>query len=294
MRSEELLNNFKEAREKLNNYISDSTSQEIIAFKEISLYEPNFISAIHGFYTSVSWLYVHYYETGKFAVRFLIDNTKKIDSLKYEYCTNHVNLIHSFRTFLQHNLNLKNPNDLIKKDNCLIWIENQITTPWPSDEKQWETLLRKLYNETTETLNILHMTCLNESQNPNFFKVWKNRLERHVEPFEYDELVEIIAKDIGLDNIDPVKVREKNYDKWNDKLKILKDLKRKNEYMRSMLEATLINVDNLPLPINGKDIMEQFNLNPGHEVGKKLKMAREIYTNEPCSKSTLLEKLKKV
>ena len=46
------------------------------------------------------------------------------------------------------------------------------------------------------------------------------------------------------------------------------------------------------LPITGADIMEEFGLAPGPDVGKLLKRAKGINDAAPCSRAELLAKLK--
>ena len=58
------------------------------------------------------------------------------------------------------------------------------------------------------------------------------------------------------------------------------------------MEHALISETTPILPITGDDIMEEFAIPPGREVGEFLNLARIMYDASPCRKADLLDRLR--
>jgi hypothetical protein len=82
------------------------------------------------------------------------------------------------------------------------------------------------------------------------------------------------------------------YDKWIQDLDLLEANHHFETEARKLIEYVLMTEATPVLPITGRDIMEEFAVAPGPEVGQLLKHARTIYECEPCSRSELLSRLR--
>jgi hypothetical protein len=280
--------------------ISDSfSSGKIIAFTPISLILPEFFVPIHGFYTSISWLYVLYFESGKSCVEFLAERAFGLGIDHENIIKKHLNLIDSFRTYLQHNLDLGNQNDITKKYCCHNWIKNclQLDTDfaWPKGSDDWNILSESLLSEAENILNIMGQALFNisnDKESNDSLDVWLYRIQRNHAPWEFDEIIETVASDFGIKYIDPIVIRNKFFPKWNSKISLMQRGSDFKELARLLVEQTLIFEEELPVPISGKDIMDLFSLGPGQEVKRLKEEAQRLFNEHPCSKEEILVKLK--
>ena len=60
-----------------------------------------------------------------------------------------------------------------------------------------------------------------------------------------------------------------------------------------LVEKTMLNDDNMLLPVTGKDVIESLGVEPGLEVGGLLEEARRYYSATRCSRDKLLDHLGK-
>lgn len=121
---------------------------------------------------------------------------------------------------------------------------------------------------------------------------WDVRLQRTHPPHEFDRVISIAAADMGRENLDPVRFRKRYYDKWVAELRMLRGGYSFDAEARKLIENALLTEAIPVLPITGADIMEEFGLAPGPDVGKLLKRAKGINDAAPCSRAELLAKLK--
>ena len=111
-------------------------------------------------------------------------------------------------------------------------------------------------------------------------------------PHEFDSLISIIAADMGHDGLDPVRLRLRFYDGWSRQLDLLSGDFEFEVEARKLIEHTLLSETTAVLPLTGKDVMEEFGIAPGPEVGRMLQRASAIYMSTPCSRKDLIEKLR--
>lgn len=282
--------------EEINNLSLSLNSKIKFVFDETSLPMPKFKPAELGFLRVVSWLYVYYFETGKVGVDFLSDKFSSFSLDENGKYLSHKKTINILRTYLQHNLDISKPRNCKIMFKCQAWLNDKCRTSIPNTEKQWELCLEGLLKESEEFLNELK-NCIrriekNESRDM-ILKDWEFRLKRNHPPHEFDEIINIVAKDIGREYIDSVKFRKRFYDKW------IKELENNNGHYdfsieaRKLVEHAFLSELVPVLPITGKDIIS-LDVEPGPKVGELLKIARKIYERAPCSRDELLDELKNI
>lgn len=208
----------------------------------------------------------------------------------------HLDTIRFMRTLLQHNLDpTGNRNQEIQRS-CETWFKRHCGTTTPGDNAEWQTSLLHLLTEAVEFLNTLKL-CLRkieqDKSRDQIVRDWDFRHKRHHSPEEYDQVISEAANDMGIGNLDIVRTRKRYYTQWSKKIALLgRDYNFKAE-ARKIVEHTLLSDDLSVLPITGQDIIGEFGLEPGSEVGRLLRIAQQLYIANQCSREELLERLRR-
>jgi len=300
MPSEILRDRILAARDNINSISATIGSGEIVVFPNISIPIPELVFPIHSFFTSVSWLYVLYFEGGKSSLKFLTERAVSLGVDNEFSIKKHFTLIHDLRTCLQHNLNEYSRDDIAKGERCLSWIQrirpNESPMIWHAadDSVYWSELLSNLLSEAVSTLEIFHRTLLRINQDEgkdHTIQVWLSRIKREIPCKEWEGILQEVACDLGMSFLDTRSVMEKHIEKWNRKLGLLKDEQIVRREARKIVEQTLLEDESIPIPITGRDIIEELGLPPGPLVKERLKEARQIYLRDPCNREKLLQRL---
>src|SRR5262249_2203300 len=120
---------------------------------------------------------------------------------------------------------------------------------------------------------------------------WDFRRSHHHSQFEFDRIIQIVAADLGRDGLKPKNFSNRYYSRW------LQELEMKDNYdfeveARKLIERAILEDTRPQMPITGKDIMQEFSIEPGRKVGDLLKKALEIFSAHPCSRDELLQILR--
>lgn len=264
-------------------------------FGSLSLRMPKFVPSELGFLRTVSWLYVLYYETGKVNVNFLTERFSAYDIDSNKKLSKHLLSVQQFRTFLQHNLDPKEQHNLVIQKSCEEWLEDRCGTPIPGNEQQWNSCLINLLDEAIEFLSALR-TCIRniekDESRDEILREWDFVRKRFHPTNEFDNLIFKVATDMGRENLDFVRLRKRFYDEWVKELELLQGNYDFEVEGRKLIEHVLLYKLTPVLPITGNDIIKEFNISPGPEVGKFLERAHKLYIAEPCSRDELLKKLR--
>ena len=283
-------------REKINGIVA-KMSEDLVVIKSISLKEPRFLVAIHTFYTTISWLYVWYYEVAKVNLDFLSERANGLKLDPNRHVKTHREIVHAFRTFLQHNINLEKTEDLAIQAKCYKWARMHTSLDEPETEEEWRLCLVALLGEAKRVFGILLEVVTeicNDEAREETFAIWRSRINRHHPAHEYDDIIQATAAEMGLLHVDAVALRKRYVQKWNRKLSVLKAGYDFEYEARRMIEHTLLNEESLPMPVTGKDIIIGFRIPPGPKVGALLQEAQKIFRAKPCTREELLRKLREL
>jgi hypothetical protein len=261
-------------------------------FGPVSLAFPKLSPPELGFLRTVSYLFVLYHEVGKVEVKFLAEKfeTYGIDASLEQ----HAVLVRELRTYLQHNLNALHDHDRGIQESCENWMRDKCGTVIPARDEHWNVCLVALLSKALELLDGMRRTIraieLDESRD-EIRREWQFRIERNHFPAKFDSLISVVAFDMGRGEIDPVKFRQRFYDQWARELSLLNPGYEFRVEGRKLIERALLSTLTPVLPITGRDIMDNFGLSPGPQIGELLETARRIYEQEPCTRETLLRQL---
>ena len=266
-------------------------------FDVVSQRMPKFVPAELGFLRLVSWLYVLYWEAGKTSLPYLI---KRFDAYSVDEdgtLRGHPLNVQKLRTYTQHNLSIEESHDKKTIGDCHDWFSAKCGTAVPDSEDEWDRCLVALLQEALEflesLLNVLRLMEKDESKDL-ICNDWRFRRSRYHPPHQFEALVAAIATDMGHEYIDPERLVRRNYEKWAQSLRAFSsDYDFESEARKLIENAILTDLSSL-MPITGKDIIQEFGVEPGKLVGRLLGEARESYQQTPCTRIELLDRLRSI
>ena len=264
------------------------------AFQEMVLRSPRFSPPELAFYQVVTWLYGFYYEAGRVSLQFLI---RLLPTYGLEYGGSHrrhYEDVQRLRTFLQHNLNLDSRHDLETQRICEDWFSESCGSVMPGSGCEWNRCVARILFESGELLSAV-VNCVRavekDESSASIVAQWSSRLSRFHPIHEFEELVTIVINDMGQSSLDAHRVTARHYDQWSKDLQLRSDDYVFEYEARRLIEQSLLNEDELPLPITGRDVIRELGISPGVEVGRLLAQARVLYMANPCNRKQLLERL---
>ena len=266
------------------------------AFEDVSLRLPRDTPYELAFYQTVSWLYVLYMETGRVSLQFIMEHFPTYGLDGAESHGRHYELIRQLRTYLQHNLSLESMTDFQIQRACEEWLSIHCGSSVPSNEADWHLCLIAILR-ASETFLEKTIVCVREMEkdesNGLIIGQWTARLSRYHPKHEFERIVAQVTHDIGQDWIDASLLVERHYEKWGKELQ-----SRSEDYVfkveaRRLIERTLLSDNDPPLPISGTDVMREFGIPPGPEVGKMLGRAKSIYLANPSDGERLIASLRR-
>jgi hypothetical protein len=248
-----------------------------------------------GFLRVVSWFYILFFDIGKISIDFLSKRFATYELDPKGELIKHLQGIRCLRTFLQHSLDPRSTHDLEIQGICDQWFMQSCKTAVPSDEDQWMSCLVVFLKQSIAFLQGIK-ACIRaierDESREQILLDWEFRRNRFHAPHEFDSVIEVAAADIGREGIDIEQFRRRHYEKWVKELEQLNGEYDFHLEARKCVERDLLFENVLVIPITGHDIMRDFGVPPGPKVGELLNLAKSIYMESPCSKSSLLEKLR--
>ena len=282
-------------REEINRIVQLAFADVGPVFQNISLQIPRFKPAELGFIRMTSWLYVHYYETGRAPVRFLL---RMFPIYKGNTCVNssgHYSRVDHLRTYLQHNLDPTHQRDEKIAQKCENWFRSVCGSAVPAEDFHWENLLNELSREALIFFDGLLVTIRGietDESTDAIQREWRECVNREHPPHVFDPLIEMVARDMGRESLDLVRLRKAHYQDWVTHFRGLNWPYDFEVEARKLIEETILTRTAKLLPITGQDIMKEFGVPPGPDVGALLGKARMIYESRPSCKAELLQRLR--
>jgi hypothetical protein len=283
-----------DARDNINRVAAAILEDRQSVFGSVSLPIPRFVPSELGFLRSISWLYVHYHEAGKPSVQFLAEQLPVLTPGAPGDAVNHPRMIQRIRTLLQHNLGGGATQGLQIQLDCEAWFQRMCGTPVPDTADDWDRCLVGLLSEALLFLGQM-LACIRaierDAAREGLLEQWRFRRKRYHPPHTFDELIALVASDMGREHLDVALLRKRFYEKWTRELQLLRGDYDFAVEARKLIEHALLVETTRVLPITGDDIMQVFGVPPGPKVGQYLEWAREIYIAEPCGREELLKRL---
>jgi len=261
----------------------------------ISLSTPRFSPAELGFVRAVAWLYALYTEVAAPDFRLLMELVGGDPSRESGSLSEHPTTVQNLRTYLQHHLDPSKDRSWEIAEACARWFDEACSTQTPTEERHWAPCLMALLEESEALLRalveLLHRIERDESK-AGICSEWHRRRNRHYPAHEYDALISIVAYDMGLESLDPVRLRKRYCDRWNEHFKLLRDGYEFELEVRKLIEHALLHDLTSAIPVTGEDVMALLDIPPGPKVKEALQLAAEMYAQDPCRRDELLRRLK--
>jgi hypothetical protein len=197
---------------------------------------------------------------------------------------------------LSHNLVLESPHDKNIQQHCQRWFKEKCASILPGNDTEWTECLCALLTEALQFVRSLE-ECVRlierDDSRAYLLADWEFRLRRHHPKHEFERLVGVVSKDIGHQYVDPQRISNRYFEQWSAQLQSLTGDYDVEQEARKLIEHSLINDAQVPLPITGRDIMGHLKIPPGPEVGRLLREARGLYEAVPCTAEELLYRLER-
>lgn len=265
------------------------------------VFSSNFLSRVRmptlanpelAFIRTVSWLYVQFIEAGGINVRFL---QKRFRPYGVEdRNSNLLDLVVCLRTYYQHNLNYEVKRDIAVVDVCEEWFRRVCGTAIPHEPRHYELSLEQLLGSAIEFVGAC-ANCLRgieiDPDSDVVVNEWRQQRRLDVQPEEFDAIVTAAARDLGMSQVDPVKLRRRFYDQWRTKLQVLRDDSDIAFESRRLVEDALIKMDLASPPVTGSDILA-LGITPGPRVGELLRLAHRWFADGVKAREEILQRLR--
>ena len=263
-------------------------------FQKLSLRDPRFSPPELGFYQVVAWLFGLYYEAGHVSFAWMLRTMQNQSIDGGEKAKTHYEDVRCLRTYLYHNLILESPHDSSVQAHCHRWFDRQCGSILPGDDPEWTECLCALLSDAHSFLGSMRdyvRLIERDDSRKDLLADWEFRLKRFHPRYEFEQLIDVVSKDLGQGFVDAGRLCQKYFDDWSAKLRSLTGDYDFGHEARKLIEHTLIYDNQVPLPITGNDIISRFQIRPGQEVGILLRKARILYEIDPCPSDELLIRL---
>jgi hypothetical protein len=243
------------------NLRSLAIGKNLEVFRKIHVRPPSFSCNEAGFIRSVSWLYVIYRESGKVSVNFLLEKLYIYDFDNHDAIEKHFKYVYFLRTYSHHGMNLDNARDQMLKKQYDQWFIKTCGSIIPIADKQWGLCLDRILSGAINCFNGFN-ECVEKISNDDFCKEivddWNLKCSRYYPPYKCDELISIVASDLGHEHLKPSSIRKRYYDIWSKELALIKTDVNIERELRKKIEKVIL--EGAVLPITGDDIIKELNI----------------------------------
>ncbi len=247
-----------------------------------------------AFIQLVSWLYVHYVEAGQPGLNFL---KRQAESVASGTTTpwSHIETVRHLRTSLQHNLELSKERDVEIERHCGDWFRDACEYVQPRTDDEWHKCNHQILLDAAELLEA-SLTTVRHIEGSEFrdtiLTQWRRELDRHHDPAEFDNIVEIVCTDLGHEAINVVAFRNRHLAAWRKRIEQLHDGFEFEYEARRLVEDALLSEWPKLLPITGTDIIKELGIPAGRDVRHALEIARGFFQSGIFDRTELLEKVR--
>lgn len=244
-----------------------------------------------GFLRLVSWLWSRYYETGRVTLEALMS----LSSVSLtSNSTAHLRASEFLRTQMQHHLDAASADDRRKDELATDWLVT-CCGRFPNGPNDWNSAVQELCKDAEALVRDLVgiVDELTSAELADEFKhILQVRLERTVPPHEVDGMIEELKPLYGLDHLDTRAFRDRHYQRWRERTRLLAADRDPRTYVRDLIEQALAHyIQADPAPLTGDEIMDVFGLRPGPDVGKLKRRTEELAAGGLRTKRELIEVL---
>lgn len=243
-----------------------------------------------SFMRLVNWTYVLLFEAGRVAIPYLMKLQSETDRSAAEQSRI---IVHDLRTWISHNIGFSSERQAAISRRVSEWFLRQCKTTEPGDDHAWGVCFNHLCREVTTIMKhcrtALDSIVLDQNEVDNL----RLRVDRSWSADEFGALVRDICVRLSVTNIDVSKFRSsRRLTRWREFLDTVPEEDDPKAAVIRIIERDVINYTSDILPIDGRDVMEALDLQPGPEVGAALLHARELHRSGIRDREQLLQGLR--
>ena len=246
-----------------------------------------------SFLRLIAWSYVFIFEAGRVTIPYLL----KLPLKDFEDETNYqatCDLVHDLRTWSFHNLSFFKSRELSISKRTAVWFVRRCGTNPPRDVTGWRSCFECLCANMVALLKRCRLAVdgnlVDGEYHQEIVVDLQRRLNRNWPAHRFDAIVGDVASRIG-ERLDASGFRELRISKWREFLLTIPDGDDPERSMVRLIERDVLDHFEAVLPIDGNDVMLACKLDPGPQVGRALKSARQLYREGITAKHKLLGRL---
>ena len=243
-----------------------------------------------SFFRLIAWSYALVFEAGRISIPFLLRAAGA-----YEQQRETIQLIRTLRTWSFHNLGFDSERDRQLSRLVHRWFLVACQRSPPVKDAEWNCCFDRLCDLVGEVVmqcqQAVSVVLSSPDDGDAMIEDLRNRIERFWPPHKFDALVGDVADRLGV-RIDVVKFRTPRLARWQSFLANIPEDDNPTEAIVRLMEHDLLEYEDGVLPISGRDVMAEFNIPPGAEVGAILRHARELFGAGVREKDELLRRLR--
>ena len=242
-----------------------------------------------SFLRLVAWGYVLLFEAGRISIPFLLRA-----SGAYQQQRASMDTIHALRTWSFHNMGLDSERDLRRSRQVERWFIDCCGQSPPEDGASWNACFDRasdLMREVVKQCQRAVADVLATDDGQAVIEDLQHRLERSWTPDRFDALLGDVATRLDV-RVDVAKFRRSRLDRWRSFLLELPAEDDPADAVERLMERDVLEFIDGLLPISGRDVMAQFSMPPGPQVGAALRIARELFAAGTRDKGELMTALR--
>lgn len=291
-----------DARDFIDDSLRSRSGGRAKAFEAITIEQPEVAPAIHAFYLSVSWLFVHYNDAGRETVRFLSERARNLSLDTAGDIVRHVKDVNVLRTVLQHNLDTSNREDSICRKSFDYWIGYRLGdltikgASLPHKESEWIQLTIALLDEAATSFErmVKATTAIFADEfSQDVVDLWVIRANRSLAAHVWDRIIVQEAANLGFEGVSPQAIRGKHISAWQNQLRQVASIDPKRDAER-IVSLTLIENEDCFCPLGGGDIIRLLGVPKGPMVAELLREAKSMFKRGMRDTEQILLELRKV
>ena len=273
----------------LRNSLRSFVGQDAIS--EINVRPPARDGDEASFMRLVSWSYALIFEAGRVTVPYLLELQKSNVNATFDPKSTR-KLVHALRTWSFHNLGFTSDHDLELSRCVYRWFLKTCDVTQPDNDAEWHACYHALCIDVIQMVEHCQKAITFVLSAPDDGQTaivnLRHRIHRSWPVSEFDKIVSDAATRLGM-KIDTQKFRGKKLNKWRNFLDGIPEEDNPISQMTRMIERDLLDCSTDILPIDGRDVMNALDIDPGPKVGVALHHARKLFRSGIRDRKQILE-----
>lgn len=264
------------------------------AFGEITLAPPKHDSDELSFLRLAGWTYSFVYEAGRNAVRFLAEINPPDAGNSIEERRAHIEIIHHLRTWAFHSLGLDDSRDRELSRKVHVWFYDTCGKYPPNSEDEWRKCFRRLCEIllalSRHSMHVATPLCTEgDPDREAILDAFRRQISRDWAPKDFDDLLTAACLRLGISGLDKTKFRNQRLKEWQQLVREYPDETTMRDAVVRRIEKDLLDHARQMLPISSIEIMEAFELGPGPQLLRAIRIAHASFEAGVVSRRELLD-----